>query len=146
MATTQSIKHILVPVDGSQSACNAAAYAGTLARAFGAELTLLHVFNAPAVTAMGLVALARADLQRAQQEVSRGAFDKARAAVGEGLTIHERTELGDPAAEVLSILRTGGADQVVMGTRGLSPMQEILLGSVSERVLAHAPCPVTLVH
>jgi nucleotide-binding universal stress UspA family protein len=146
VTTEQTIKHILVAVDGSESACRAAGHAAVLARAFGAEITLLNVFNAPAVTAMGLVALAKADLKRAQAEVSRGAFDKARAAMGEGLTIHERSELGDPAAEILSILRSGGADHAVMGTRGLSPMQEILLGSVSERVLAHAPCPVTLVH
>lgn len=61
------------------------------------------------------------------------------------VTIHTKVSLGDPAREIVAIASSERFDQVVMGTRGLSPVKELLLGSVSEHVLRNVPCPVTLV-
>ena len=52
---------------------------------------------------------------------------------------------GSPGQEIVSQARRGGFDQVVMGNRGHSAIKELLLGSVSEYVLHHAQCPVTIV-
>ncbi len=52
---------------------------------------------------------------------------------------------GDPSAETVRAAREGKADMVIVGARGLSQVSGIVLGSVSERVLHAAPCPVTVV-
>jgi nucleotide-binding universal stress UspA family protein len=52
---------------------------------------------------------------------------------------------GRPAAEVLAAAEEPGVDLVVLGARGLGTIGRLLLGSVSERVLQHAPCPVLIV-
>jgi len=137
-------KKILVPVDGSDGSCRAAAQAAELARALDAEVTLVHVYDATAVAAMGLVALSQVDLGKAQDEVSKAAFSKAEASMGE-VKLSHRQVFGDPAKEILAMAENEGFIHIVMGSRGLSPMQEVLIGSVSERVIRHAPCPVTVV-
>jgi len=136
---------ILVPVDGSEAAGRAAAFAAKLAQAFQGRITLLNVFDAPSATTLGLVALAQEHLDAARAELSKAAFEKAEAQLG-GLSAERVEELGEPSKQILALAKHGGFDHIVMGGRGLSPMQEILLGSVSERVLRHTPCPVTIVH
>ena len=53
--------------------------------------------------------------------------------------------VGDPREEICGLAASGGFDLIVMGSRGLSPLKELLLGSVSEHVIRKAPCPVTIV-
>ncbi|RMH04759.1 MAG: universal stress protein [Nitrospirae bacterium] len=54
--------------------------------------------------------------------------------------IHRIHEIGHPSEVILETAQAGHADLVVLGARGLGPVQELLLGSVSHRVLLHAPC------
>lgn len=54
-------------------------------------------------------------------------------------------QVGEPAEEIVDLARLEAYDMVVVGSRGLSPMKELLLGSVSNRVLHTAPCPVLVV-
>lgn len=138
---------LLVPVDGSKAANAAAAFAAKLARATQGEVTLLHVFDNPAAACIGLHQLPKAEFEQTIQHVAGGSFDAARAAMAEAgpVTIHTKVSLGDPAREIVAIASSERFDQVVMGTRGLSPVKELLLGSVSEHVLRNVPCPVTLV-
>ncbi len=140
------MKQILVPVDGSPSAGRAAHFAAELASATGAALTLMHAYDAPAAAQMGLEALSREEIQRVTESVAKGSFDAARAAVGTTTaTISTHVAIGYPALEITEHAKKIGADLVVMGTRGRSELAEVLLGSVSERVLRTAPCPVTVV-
>lgn len=62
-----------------------------------------------------------------------------------GLAVYYDHSFGNPAEEIVAYARKNGADLIVMGTRGLSVMQEIFLGSVSHKVLQLSPCPVLLV-
>lgn len=55
-------------------------------------------------------------------------------------------EVGKPAEVIVSLARDTGRDLIVMGARGMSPAKELLLGSVSHRVVTHAPCPVLVVN
>ena len=52
--------------------------------------------------------------------------------------------MGEPAEEIVDYARLEEVDLIVMGSRGLSPIQELLLGSVSDKVLRTAPCPVLI--
>lgn len=57
-----------------------------------------------------------------------------------------RTEVGHPAKVLVRVAREEAFDLIVLGRRGLTPVQRWMLGSVSERVLRYAHCPVMVVH
>ena len=135
---------ILVPVDGSETSQRAAEFAATLARAFSARVVLLYVFDAPSGGVLGLTAHAADHLKQAGEQLAAEAFEKAQAMLGDivPLRLHES---GEPARTILAVAAAEGIDHIVMGGRGLSPIKEIMLGSVSESVLRAAPCPVTIV-
>ena len=61
------------------------------------------------------------------------------------LTISTRVELGQPVEVICELAKTLGSDLVVVGARGHNAAQRFLLGSVSDRVVHHAPCPVLVV-
>ena len=139
------MKSILVPVDGSEHACMAAAWAANLAANTGGKVTLLHVFNLGSAETMGLSQMSREDIQQKIESYAQKRFEKARAAMPADATFDTLAEYGRPADEIISVAKSSGFDHIVMGSRGLSPIGELLLGSVSERVLRRAPCPVTVV-
>ena len=60
-------------------------------------------------------------------------------------TVDQRTEMGDPAAMICSVARDLGVDVIVVGSHGKGFLSRVLLGSVSEHVARHAPCPVLVV-
>ena len=139
------MRDILVPVDGSEGACRAARFAASLAKETGATLTLLHVYDAPTAAALGLTLLPPADVQRMVARLAEGSFDRARKEIVEfGVPVETVAVVGQPGKEIVSQAEQLHPELIVMGTRGLSSLQEVLLGSVSEYVLRHAPCPVAL--
>lgn len=139
------MNHLLVPVDGSENACRAAAFAASLAQKLGAKLTLIHVYDAPTAAAMGLARQSREQIDLAMTEVSRGSFERARNGMG-GLEASTHVAIGHPDREIVAYARAEGVDHIVMGSRGMSLLQGAMLGSVSDRVLRQASCPVTIVH
>lgn len=140
------MKRIVVAVDGSKGADKAAKFAAGLALATDAELLLLHMFDAPVVAQMGLGALSRDELMRAKETVAKDSFDAALAAIGDmGIDVSTHSDLGYPAHGIVAFAASRKADLIVMGTRGRSEIAGLLLGSVSEYVIHHAPCPVTVV-
>jgi nucleotide-binding universal stress UspA family protein len=140
------MKTILVPVDGSQGAGKAVRFAGDLARNTRAKLTLLYVYDAPTAAQVGLARRDQADFDHAMKEVSAESFAAADRILGDASTdADHKTAMGHPAAEIVTAAGDLKADLVVMGCRGRSEFEAYLLGSVSERVLRHAPCPVTVV-
>lgn len=147
----------LVPVDGSPGAAKAAAYGATLATPLAVPLRLLFAFPRNALEMLGMpaetVAEEEMDLyspeyfaQLRDQRAAR-AFAQAREAMGEtSVPIEEVLLSGEPAQAILAHA-VGVADtMIIMGSRGLSRFSEMLVGSVSHRVLHHARCPVTIVH
>ena len=123
----------------------AAAFAADLAHRGGAEIVLLHVYDAPAAVAMGLSPVVPDNLDETQAKLAQACFAKAKAAMG-GVDIGQHlVEIGHPAECILKVAKSESVSQIVMGGRGLSPFKELLLGSVSERVLRGADCAVTIV-
>ncbi len=139
------LRHILCPVDPSDPSKQAAAEAYALAHATGATLTVLHVAQPIPVpaepTPVMMLTLSDED-ERAIRRWMAMPFPVAQAG---GPALEFLVRVGLPAAEILACARERGADLIVMGTHGTSGFEHLILGSVTERVLRRAPCPVLTV-
>jgi nucleotide-binding universal stress UspA family protein len=139
---------ILVPVDGSESADRAAAHAVSLAEGRSdAEIILLNVQNQETLDTSDVSSITSVgtDTRRAGEQ-SENAFRQAvRLCRAAQVKFTTRSALGRVAETIDTIAREVGADQIVMGSRGLGYVRSVVLGSVSSRVVQLAPMPVTLV-
>jgi len=146
---TNTITNILVPVDFSPHAEHAFTYATTLAERFGAKLALLYVVDdsfatggwsseiyVPNVPELMENLIADADRRLATLKASAAAL---------GLTAETAVIRGRPAHAIVEHAQNGGFDLIVMGTHGRTGMAHVVMGSVAERVLRKAPCPVLTV-
>lgn len=139
-------KEILVPVDGSENALRAVRYALGLAGALGARIRLFYVFPVSSVEIIGMAGMSRDDIEHAAQAAAQRVFDKLHAEIGEtDVKLVDETSIGDPAEEIIRCTEDDHELLVILGRRGLSRIQSLLLGSVSEKVVRHAHSPVTIV-
>jgi nucleotide-binding universal stress UspA family protein len=140
------VRRILCPVDFSPHSLSALQHGVSLARWYEAELTILHVVPLlPAVFTLPAGGLSTAPLPRFDSAaVCREVRDFAQPAiVGVGAEIEIRE--GSAAAEILDYVSEADVDLVVLGTHGRTGFERFMLGSVTERVLRRAPCPVLTV-
>jgi nucleotide-binding universal stress UspA family protein len=140
-----SIKRILCPVDFSEASRHAIDHAAVIARWCKASITALHVYNPMFMPVPGLPPpedrVPEAELKRVYAEMA-ACFEAAKAGgVGVDLII----DVGQPAHDILSRSVALGADLIVMGTHGVSGFEHLVLGSVTEKVLRKARCPVLTV-
>lgn len=143
-------RKMLVPTDGSQSALKAAQVAGEIARRFDSQVTLLYVHHLPALAmaAVGMGPMVAPDqaTEALLEEGMRQILQTAQEAMGlPGERVRQVIQLGHPAQIICQVAEEGGHDLIVMGSRGLSEVRAFFLGSVSDRVSHHAPCPVLIV-
>lgn len=137
---------ILVPVDGSENAMRAVRYALGLAGAVGARVRLFYVFPVSSVEIIGMAGMSRDDIEHAAQAAAQRVFDKLHAEIGEtDVKLVDETSIGDPAEEIIRCTEDDHDLLVILGRRGLSRIQSLLLGSVSEKVVRHAHSPVTVI-
>jgi len=143
-----TLRHILCPFDFSEVSTHALEQAGVLARASGARLTVVHVFLSVMPTT-GLDALDVATSQVIDAEDLQELRDKVatacRPATDAGVDVRILVVGGSPVPVILDQARAGSADLIVMGTHGASGVQHLVLGSVTEKVLRRATCPVLTV-
>jgi nucleotide-binding universal stress UspA family protein len=144
---TTRINEILVPVDGSENAIRAARFGMQLAVALGARVRLFYVFPAASVELVGMAGMSRADIEHLGHGSSQRVFEAVRKGLeGEMIDrVEQQVVLGDPAEEIITYTEQASSLLVVIGRRGLSRIQTLLLGSVSDKVIRHARCPVTVV-
>jgi nucleotide-binding universal stress UspA family protein len=138
------IVKILVAVDGSDHSIHAAEWAGKLAGALDAELTLFHIFEATPEETMALAHMSQDEIAEKMQNHARSSFDSAMEKIASDVNVNTAVTLGHPADEILDKIKYDQYDHVVMGSRGLSVLEEVFMGSVSEKVIRRAPCPVTI--
>ena len=143
------LKKILSPVDFSENSNHALQYALTLADLGGAELVLLHVVEAisyPQSATLFEPLLGEVDLtmklqsafeEQLQQQVSK--------LQGEYINVRGKTVTGNTFMEIIQAAREEAADMIVMGTHGRTGLAHVLIGSVAEKVVRGAPCPVLTV-
>lgn len=143
------LKNVLVATDFSDSSQAALKQARALASAFGASVHLLHVVTQPlhevwACYAPGADFLALVEELRAEAR-KRLALLASPDDISKGHVVLATT-WGDPADEILKYARAHDIDLIVCGTHGFRGWDHLLMGSVAERVVRTAPCPVLTVH
>jgi universal stress protein A len=144
----QEIHKILVPVDFSDHSQRALEEAIAFAKHFGAELIVFHCYPIPMPT-IGSVPYDTIAPESYVESVRKGALEGVERlrneAVAQGVRAEGKVSPGFAASEIVALAEGDGADLIVMGTRGLSGLEHVLLGSVAERVIRTAPCPVLTV-
>jgi nucleotide-binding universal stress UspA family protein len=138
---------ILVPVDGSEGAMRAAQFGARLAKALNCPLKLAHVAPLTPESVMAMAKMDRKDIEA--HERSRGArvVASTREAIADtGVDAQDLVLVGDAAEEILNYIAKHPKTLVVMGRRGLSRLEGLVVGSVSDKVSRHARGAVTLVN
>jgi nucleotide-binding universal stress UspA family protein len=142
------IHSVLVPVDFSEHSHEALLYAGDLAQRYGARLTLAHVY--PVVNyaaADGFMLFTPEQLTALKAQLEQQLTDAANVARSAGATQVALVLLqGDPFTELNAYARRETSDLIVMGTHGRAGWRHALLGSVAEKLVRSASCPVLTVH
>jgi nucleotide-binding universal stress UspA family protein len=143
-----SVQHVLLATDFSEASAAALEYAKAIAKAFGARIHVLHVLEDLAAHAWTTEVYVAA-LPGVHEEMERQARERLAAVFTpeEQASYSVTTELrtGSPFVEVVRYAREEKIDLIVMGTHGRGPIAHMLLGSVAERVVRKAPCPVLTV-
>jgi nucleotide-binding universal stress UspA family protein len=138
-----TITRILVPTDFSADANAAFDYARILARKFDAPVHLLHVVEDPLAAGMWSSEVYTAEIATLQVNLVRDAEERLRRSVpADAGTISTEVRTGNAAKQIVEAAREHKADLIVMGTRGRTGVAHVIMGSVAERVVRLAPCPV----
>ena len=143
------ITNVLVATDFSETSASALNYGREFARTFGASLHVLHIIESALMWA-GPEA-AGIDFVQLQAELAADARVKLDTAV----TAEDRAQLkavtavrsgGSPALEIATYAKAEGIDIILVGTHGRGMIGHLLMGSVAEKLVRIAPCPVLTVH
>jgi nucleotide-binding universal stress UspA family protein len=144
-----AIKNILVATDFGEAADRALSYGRELAARFGATLHVLHVAENIYMTAFAADTYASyaPDLQRdIEQAADRKLHEALIDSDGSGpTTVPALVTSSSPAFAIIDYARQHAIELIVMGTHGRGAVQHFLMGSVAERVVRLAPCPVLTV-
>jgi nucleotide-binding universal stress UspA family protein len=146
---TIELEKIGVATDFSETSDLALRYGITLAAQFKAELHLIHVIEdiIPTVPEPGLAMLPTQEIMQTLRRSSEEAMSQQTTRIAsDGVSIVKVIREGVPFREVDAYAREMGIDLLVVGTHGRTGLSHLLLGSVAERVLRSAPCPVLTVH
>jgi nucleotide-binding universal stress UspA family protein len=141
-----NLKKILVPTDFSVGSEVALRYARELATAFQAQLHILHVLEDPipytSVEAFAVPVQFYQDLEKSVRQRMEQVLD---AEDRQKFDAQLTTEQGSPFVQIIKYAKANEMDLIVMGTHGRGPIAHMLLGSVAEKVVRKAPCPVLTV-
>lgn len=142
------IRRILCPIDFSDSSAHALGHAGVLARWSDATVKVLYVHPTVVATAFapGMPLLPSMLLTPADRAaVLRNVKDFAASRLGPGVNAEYALREGEAPAEILDVVHEDAVDLVVIATRGRAGLERLVMGSVAEKVLRQAACPVLTV-
>ena len=140
------LAQILCPTDFSVFSARAFRHALVLARQFGARVKVLHVLPLlPNVGGSPLVPVPMFPLPEHRQHVENELKRFVEGAHGSGVSVTTEIRDGLPWREILAVAEESQADLVALGTHGRSGFERFLLGSVTEKLLGHLPCPTLTV-
>lgn len=136
---------ILVPVDFSDCSRAAVEYAATLAKRLGAEVDVMHVLETPHyVASQVMVHLSLDEFERSQAGTAMKELLSTLEERGL-LRVRGRLESGEACSSILQVAEKEPYDLIVMGTHGRTGLSHLLMGSVAEKVVRQARCPVLTV-
>jgi nucleotide-binding universal stress UspA family protein len=143
---TIQVKRILVPIDFSEHADSVIEWAAHLAEEHRSEIVLLHVYHLPVEFQQVEGAYLPADFWTSvKDEAKRTLAEYGERLRARGLTVREVVREGYPATMIEEEVTGQEADLIVIGSRGRTGLKHMLLGSIAERVVQKAPCPVLTV-
>ncbi len=134
------MKNILIPVDFSEEAANAAFYAAQLAKQFGAELTLMYVFRLPIAVSEVPYPVDFVRIEEENRDLLSGLAKQLE--IKYGVKAHQVSVSGFADDEILEKVASSGIDLVVIGMKGAGRKLSFLLGSTATAVMKKSPVPV----
>jgi nucleotide-binding universal stress UspA family protein len=136
-----AIKRILLGIDGSEDSYKAASFAAELAERLGASVTLIYVASDRYTGGF----IAKPTYTTGENVLVGDRFDRAKKYLQDrNVPFDTIVELGDPADVILSTAARG-FDAIVVGTRGLTGFREMVMGSVSQKIVQNSRIPVLVV-
>jgi len=143
--TKMELKNILVPTDFSDASKKALSYVASLAKKVGGKITLVHVIEPlPDYSEALDPVIIGSDFWLTQARKSfRTLCEEGH--VAEALVRTPLIREGTPHHEITEAARESAADLIIIATNGRTGLAHVLLGSTTERVVRHAPCPVLVV-
>jgi len=146
MNPAPKIQHILVPHDFAEAADSALSYALAFAEKLGARITLLHAYEVPAYGYPDAFVASLEFSSQVEERASTLLQKVAAQARRPNVEIDAVLRRGAAWTEIVEAAERLPADLIVMGTHGRRGVSHVLLGSVAEKVVRCAPCPVLTVH
>jgi nucleotide-binding universal stress UspA family protein len=140
------LNQILVPIDFSVHSERALDTAIALAKRYGARVHLLHAYHLPVTVATPEQIVIPRDFWRSVRDAATEKLESSADRVqAEGVAVESHLTEDSPAPAIVEAAEKLEVDLIVMGTRGNTGLKHVLLGSVAERTLRTAPCPVLTV-
>ena len=139
-----TLKKILVPTDFSEHSAKAMLYGSELARKFGAELHLMHAVEMTPLM-YGEGAYVTPETEAEIEAIATKQLEDLPADSSGDLKIVRKIEHGHPFVETIRYAKENDIGLIVLGTHGRGAIAHMLLGSVAEKVVRKAPCPVLTV-
>jgi len=136
---------ILVPVDGSDNSYRALDAALLLSEKLGAKVTAIHVMEVVPVLHIESEKLLRELLGAYKKEYQLILSKCTEIATKKGLSINTNLLQGSPGSTIIDFCEKEKYDIIVMGSRGMGKFKELVLGSVSSKVVHHSSCPVMII-
>ncbi len=141
-------KKVLCPIDFSDPARAAMRAAIEICRMTGGDLTLFHAYELPGYTLPeGSVVASPKMLQDLSDQADAHLAEWQKLAEQMGAQrVRVEKGIGEPALSIVELAQEGAFDLIVLGTHGRTGIRHALLGSITERVVRHARCPVLTIH
>lgn len=147
------MKKILVPIDGSDTSKKAAEQAVSLAKTYESEITFLTVVELKHEFIYADYGIAGPDYLAIRDNLIKLDTDRSIKMLDtvvdsldcSGLKIEKTVLVGDPHPQIVKLAEEGKFDLIIMGHRGLNPLQRLFIGSVAKRVIEDAPCSILVV-
>jgi len=136
---------VLVPIDGSDNSFRALDAALLLSENLGAKVTAIHVMEEIPVLHIQSEKLLRQLLDAYKKERQVILTKCSEIATSKGLSINTKLLQGNAGSTILDFCEKEKYDLIVMGSRGMGKFRELVLGSVSNKIVHHSSCPVMII-
>ena len=145
MFSSQTIKRILIPTDGSDYSIRAAEYAISIAKVHDAQITVVYVLDEVVIEKFSKIGERENVEKDLKADGQRYINYILRLAEKEGVKAISLIAKGRPFEQIVHLADNLSMDLIVMGTYGRRGAERILIGSVAERVIEYAHCPVLVI-
>ena len=140
----ETVKRILIPVDGSDRSKKALKKGLSLARLVGAEVTVMHVIEKPTMSPLSVISIPDENLRELLDESVKNLFNHAKKECRNHAVSYKEILVEGPPAQCI-IDASNDYDMIVITPLGRSAVADLLMGSVAEKVTRHAKCSVVVV-